>query len=479
MALRKIRLLFLSIGIAFIAAACNIQLHVAIDIQEDGAGKVTAGVGLDALAQDQKVFVGLESILRTSDLSSSGWDFEVVGKSADGYMWYEASKGFLSPEDIQGILDELTSSPDVFTGWELSIESTQGKRIYGIAGEVDLREGFSIFTDTELSTLLEEPPLGISLERLEADLGQKPEDAVTMQVTVNLPDSGEQSYDIPLGQRRSIEVMGEKVHRGNQILGWVVWALMALLALALLMTALNWFLDIRHAKKQPPRRPSPITSVVPGSSQSALTPNPQQPSSVRLLVVDMYKVIFSEGNDSMEHLSRHIRSKGGDIREEDLQELHRQGTLGRLSSLDFWAQVGVEGDSQKLDKEYVKSLTLRSGAKDFLSAMHKRGIRIGVVTNDFVEWSRALQDLYGLQGMKPWIVSAESGVRKPDPAAFEVFRKAAEVPFHACLVIDGSEIVLDSAANLGMKTVLLREKGTDVSSSDHPVIQKLSEFTRR
>lgn len=479
MALRKIRLLFLSIGIAFIAAACNIQLQVAIDIQEDGAGKVTAGVGLDALAQDQEVFVDLESILRTSDLSSSGWDFEVVGKSADGYMWYEASKDFLSPEDIQGILDELTSSPDVFTGWKLSIESTQGKRIYGIAGEVDLREGFSIFTDTELSTLLEEPPLGISLERLEADLGQKPEDAVTMQVTVNLPDSGEQSYDIPLGQRRSIEVMGEKVHRGNQILGWVVWALMALLALALLMTALNWFLDIRHAKKQPPRRPSPITSGVPGSSQSALTPNSQQPSSVRLLVVDMYKVIFSEGNDSMEHLSRHIRSKGGDIREEDLQELHRQGTLGRLSSLDFWAQVGVEGDSQKLDKEYVKSLTLRSGAKDFLSAMHKRGIRIGVVTNDFVEWSRALQDLYGLQGMKPWIVSAESGVRKPDPAAFEVFRKAAEVPFHACLVVDGSEIVLDSAANLGMKTVLLREKGTDVSTSDHPVIHKLSEFTRR
>ena len=182
MALRKIRLLVLSIGIAFIAAACNIQLQVAIDIQEDGAGKVTAGVGLDALAQDQEVFVDLESILRTSDLSSSGWDFEVVGKSADGYMWFEASKGFLSTEDIQGILDELTSSPDVFTGWELSIESTQEKRIYGIAGEVDLREGFSIFTDTELSTLLEEPPLGISLERLEADLGQKPENTVTLSL---------------------------------------------------------------------------------------------------------------------------------------------------------------------------------------------------------------------------------------------------------------------------------------------------------
>ena len=166
MAIRRIQIAFLSIAIVFLAAACNIQLRVTIDVQEDGSGKVTAAVGLDPIAQDQEAFEDLESILRTSDLSRSGWDFEASGKSADGYVWYEASKGFLSPEDIQGILEELTSSPNAFTGWELSIESSKDKRIYGITGEVDLREGFSIFTDTELSGLLEEPPLGISLEKM-------------------------------------------------------------------------------------------------------------------------------------------------------------------------------------------------------------------------------------------------------------------------------------------------------------------------
>jgi len=477
-AIRRIQIAFLSIAIVFLAAACNIQLRVTIDVQEDGSGKVTAAVGLDPIAQDQEVFEDLESILRTSDLSGSGWDFEASGKSADGYVWYEASKSFLSPEDIQGILEELTSSPNAFTGWEFSVESSKDKRIYGITGEVDLREGFSIFTDTELSGLLEEPPLGISLEKLEADLGKDPADSVSMQVTVNLPDSGEQSYDIPLGQRRSVDVTGEKVHRGNQILGWVIWALMALLALALLMTALNWFLDIRHAKKQPQRRPSPVTGRVSGATQPTVTSDPQPSTSVRLLVIDMYKVIFTQSNDSMDHLTSYIQSKGGEFNEEDLQELHRQGTLGRLSSQEFWNQVGVEGDSLELDKEYVKGLTLRSGAKDFLLTMHKRGIQIGVVTNDFAEWSRALRDLYGLQGMKPWIVSAESGVRKPDPAAFEVFRKAAGVPYQSCLVIDGVENVLDSAANLGMKTVLLSQKGKSSSSSVHPVIGKLSEFKR-
>ena len=32
----------------------------------------------------------------------------------------------------------------MFSQGELSIDSTQGKRVYGITGEVDLREGFSI-----------------------------------------------------------------------------------------------------------------------------------------------------------------------------------------------------------------------------------------------------------------------------------------------------------------------------------------------
>ncbi len=159
MALRKLQIVFLSIAVALLATACNIQLHVTIDVQEDGSGKVTAAVGLDPIAQDQEEFKNIESILRTSDLSSNGWDFEAIGKSADGYLWYEASKSFLSPRDIQGILEELTSSPNAFKGWELSVESSKRKRIYGVTGEVDLREGFSLFTDTELLSLLEEPPL--------------------------------------------------------------------------------------------------------------------------------------------------------------------------------------------------------------------------------------------------------------------------------------------------------------------------------
>ena len=62
-------------------------------------------------------------------------------------------------------------------GGNFQSDSSKDKRIYGITGEVDLREGFSIFTDTELSGLLEEPPLGISLDKLEADLGKDPADS--------------------------------------------------------------------------------------------------------------------------------------------------------------------------------------------------------------------------------------------------------------------------------------------------------------
>jgi len=478
-ALRKIRIVSVVLALVFFVTGCNLQLQVQIDVNEDGSGLVTAGVGLDPLAQDQTVFADLESILRTSDLAASGWDFEAIGRSADGREWYEASKPFLSPEDLQGVLAELTSSPKAFSGWTITLDSSRKKRVYSVNGKVDLSEGFNIFTDSELSSLLEEPPLGVSLETLEAELGQKPESTVAMRVVLNLPDTGEQFYDIPLGQQLSIEATGESIHRVSQILGWVIKALLVLLAISLFMAAVNWFLDARYAKKQPPRRPTPVTSQMPGVSSPSSATSTKPETSVRLLVIDMHKVLFVQSNDPQNHLLSFIHEKGGNLDEDEIVELHRQGTLGRLSSGDFWQGVGADGEPEELDKEYIRSFDLRSGAKDFLQTMHKRNIPISVVTNDFAEWSHGLRDLYGLHGMDPWVVSAESGVRKPNPAAFEMLRKAAGVPFQSCLVIDGSENSLDAAANLGMKTVLLSTEGESTPSTDHPIVKKFSEFTRR
>ena len=174
----------------------------------------------------------------------------------DGREWFEAKKPFATPEDLQLLLNELTSSPKAFKDWEITSQVTKKNRDYAISGVVDLTDGFDLFTDEALNGLLEEPPLGIPIATLEESLGSPIEDAVTLQVVINLPDqNNEEIINIPLGEERVIEVTGNSEHRVAQILDWVVLAVIALLGLSVILALLNWYLDKRYEEKQLQRRP--------------------------------------------------------------------------------------------------------------------------------------------------------------------------------------------------------------------------------
>ena len=114
---------------------------------------------------------GSKEILQTNDLPASGWIFENTGLGPDGREWFEAKKPFATPEDLQLLLNELTSSPKAFKDWEITSQVTKKNRDYAISGVVDLTDGFDLFTDEALNGLLEEPPLGIPIATLEESLG--------------------------------------------------------------------------------------------------------------------------------------------------------------------------------------------------------------------------------------------------------------------------------------------------------------------
>ncbi|HJM97954.1 MAG: HAD-IA family hydrolase [Acidimicrobiales bacterium] len=469
------------VALLFFVAGCNLQLRVVIDVEKNGSGTVTAGVGLDVAAREQVVFQDLETVLQTSDLANSGWGFQNAGRGADGRDWFEATKSFSNSEDLQTVLNELTSSNKTFKDWEIQTETSEKKRSYSVIGNVDLTEGFEIFTDTALNDLLEEPPLGISRETLEETLGVPLEDTVSFRVVVNLPDDSDgKTFDIPLGEQRIIDASGESEHRIAQVLDWVVWAIIALLILSIILALLNWYLDLRFEKKRLQRRPTSVTQQIPGVEGENRINTPNSDPQLQLLVMDLHGVIFKQGMDPQEHLRIFIESNGGEINQEDLAELHREGTLGRVETSEFWKQVGVPGNTEDIDKKYLESFSFRTGAKDFLRNLHKRGIAVSVVTNDFATWSYGLRDMYGLQGVNPWIVSAETGVRKPDPAAFEILYRASGHAYQSCLVLDNATNLLDTAAVLGMKTALFNpdNEPTD-NSKNHPTVKKLNEFFRR
>ena len=469
------------IALLLFVTGCNIQLRVVIDLEENGSGEVSAGIGLDAAARDEVIFQDLEQVLQTSDLETSGWTFQATGRGSDGREWYEATKPFANSDDLQNILNELTSSTNTFEDWKILTETSEKKRSYSVIGSVDLTEGFEIFTDNALNDLLEEPPLGISRDTLEENLGIPLEDSVSLRVIVNLPDESDgKIFDIPLGEQRVIDASGESEHRIAQILDWVVWAVIGLLILSILLAVINWYLDRRYEKKRLERRPTSVASQIPGAEGGQSIDFSQQGAHLELIVIDLHGVIFKQGLDPQEHLQSFIEDNGGQIDHADLVELHREGTLGRIETAEFWNKVGIQGDADDLDRKYIESFNFRSGAKDFLRNLHKRGIAVSVVTNDFAAWSNGLREMYGLQGVKPWIISSETGVRKPNPAAFEILHRSSGCAYQSCLVLDTTSNLLDTAAVLGMKTILFNPDGAPVKESvNHPTVKRFSEFFRR
>ncbi len=463
-----------------LAAACNLQLQVEIDVDEDGSGNVTAAVGLDTEAQAR--FPDLNQLLVATDLVESGWDLTAPEVRQDGRQWVEVSKEFANPTDLQAVLDELFGpANEVFTGWELVRTGDTASKSFDVVGQVDLSKGLDLFSDELLNEVLDVAPIGRDLAELEAELGAPVEDSVQARIVVRLPGGSEEFFDVALGESTNVVSSATTENRVAELLGWVKTALLVLFGVAVLLAVLNYFLDRRYSAAAPQRRPQAVSERVP---QGAAAGPPVQPaganSRMQMIVLDAHEVLFRISADPTERLIPFIREHNGNATDNEIIEYHRQATLGRLHAAAFWQAVGVEGEADEIDALFLSGVRLQQGAKEFLREMHRRGVPVTVISNDLAEWSYRLRDLHGLSGVAPWIVSAEIGVRKPDPASFEALRRVTGVPYHSMLLVDGQIPSLDTAQTLGMMTSwFTRQKPADGAEPGHAVITKFADFFRR
>ena len=137
---------------------------------------------------------------------------------------------------------------------------------------------------------------------------------------------------------------------------------------------------------------------------------------------------------------------------ETAKGLYRKASLGLLSSAELWEALGIPGPER--DAEFLAGRVLMPGVREFLAAMQREGIRVGCITNDVAEWSLLQRRRYGLEdGIGPWVVSAEVGVRKPAPEIYERFIAEAGCDAEDCMFVDDTPENLDSAARLGFRTL--------------------------
>jgi len=130
---------------------------------------------------------------------------------------------------------------------------------------------------------------------------------------------------------------------------------------------------------------------------------------------------------------------------------------GELASADFETafaeQLGVAPDRllQRMFGGMAPDRAMHEGVR----ALRRPGLRMSILSNSV--GSEAVYDRDGLAELfDDWVISSEVGLRKPEPAIYELAAERLGVPPEQCVYVDDLPPNLKTARALGMATVLHR-----------------------
>jgi putative hydrolase of the HAD superfamily len=195
-----------------------------------------------------------------------------------------------------------------------------------------------------------------------------------------------------------------------------------------------------------------------------------------VVALDGLGVLYRRSEESSRVLIPFARERASTVSDDDIEAKARLLELGRITTGQFWAAIGVNGDANQLDTDYLAQLQLTPGVVKYLRSVRARGLRVACVTNEAAEWAARLKDAHNLgELIDPWVVSAVVGVRKPDRSIFEVLRRTTGEPPSAILVVDDDLDVLDGARDLGFATAWFAPTGEADASRGHRLIRRFDE----
>lgn len=480
--------------------ACEVGAEISIDVEEDGSGTVETRVTLDSQAIGVIGEEALEDQLAIADLEATGWLIDGPFPDDDGVTVITGTKAFSTADQMQAVLDELMGANGPLRNFELTTERAFGETTYQLDGVIDFSGGIGLLGDADLLTSLDGNVLGRPVSEIEAEYGDPIEEIFPILVRIDVPGAEVREYVPTVVDTEPIDVdiMAVQENLIAKLWKWVGWAALILFAVSLVITTIGYIAERRIRARQPKfGSPESMRTRVPvgatAASGAATGRGPASPQSavrqgstggpkrkLRLVVLDSMGVLFNTGDDPGELLIPFVHEHGGGASDNEIEEAHRLLTLGRMNTGEFWEEVGVDGEPLKLNEDYLRYIKLASGTTDFLKEMRRRDLAVAVVSNDASDWSQMLRDRHGLSVIEPWIVSAEVGVRKPDPGIYEALRRTTGVPYENCLMIDGRLSNLDAAKTLGMSTAwFTSQRPSPDQRPPHPVVMNFSEFFRR
>ena len=177
--------------------------------------------------------------------------------------------------------------------------------------------------------------------------------------------------------------------------------------------------------------------------------------AIRWVALDAMGVLYRQRRMSR-LLSSFCSRFGATVDPKGARELYVRASLGEMTSAALWEALGIPGPGR--DREFLEGRGLMPGVHEFLAQMQDWGVSVACITNDLAEWSLCSRRAHGLEdGIGPWVVSGEVGVRKPGPGIYRRFLELAGATSGECLFVDDQVENLDAAEQLGFPTAWFSE----------------------
>lgn len=224
------RVLVLLALCGFVLSGCKVDTTVSINVREDGSGTVEVKVALDpeAVGEAQAGGGQLEDRVRLDGLEAAGWQSTGWKVHQDFSATLRISKEFADPEDLAGVIEELSGEDGPLRDVSLSVDEGVLFTKYDLDGVVDLSDlRTGVTTDADLVAALTGQAVDVSA--LDQRLLDQIRESLELEVDVSLP--GESRTITPkAGEKVDLKTSSSRFEPGRPLLlaAAVVLAVLAL-----------------------------------------------------------------------------------------------------------------------------------------------------------------------------------------------------------------------------------------------------------
>jgi HAD superfamily hydrolase (TIGR01509 family) len=177
---------------------------------------------------------------------------------------------------------------------------------------------------------------------------------------------------------------------------------------------------------------------------------------VKAVAFDAMGVLYDVADDMRQILVPFAQARGTSLSNADIQRVYRRAMLGEIGTSELWAELGVATSPEDLNEEYVRQYRLIPGILELLQDLRASDLRLGCISNDVAEWSRARRRHLRLDPLiENWTISSIVRSRKPSPEIYRSFLADMRIEPGEVMFVDDRPANIEGAKAVGFKTVLV------------------------